>query len=292
MRRPRARPAREHLESSGLPGLLACALASSLRSPPAALRRLLPRSGLAGRPAASGRLPRRPGVPLGARTGTRTSRSRVARGRPSSGRSSTGRGRRREGRATRPIRSRLRTGSTTSTSSSVTRSLGLDVLLTIWGTPGWANGGAAENVAPHDARDLRDFAHALAARYSGLHPGSRSSASTRSGTSRTPRCSSARSSMRPAGRSRRACTRRCRGRRIRGHQEREPAGARRRRARPPLAGHDRRVAALHDGESPARFAQLVAAAAPGLRFDAWAHHPYPRTDLSDPRRRSRGPPSG
>ena len=48
---------------------------------------------------------------------------------------------------------------------------GLDVLLTIWGTPGWANGDAPENVAPHDARDLRDFASALAARYSGRYPG-------------------------------------------------------------------------------------------------------------------------
>src|SRR5262249_77650 len=33
---------------------------------------------------------------------------------------------------------------------------------------------------------------------------------------------------------------------------------------------------------PARFAQLVAAAAPRLRFDAWAHHPYPATDLQRP----------
>ena len=83
---------------------------------------------------------------------------------------------------------------------------GIEVLLTIWGTPGWANGGARPNVAPSDPRDLRDFAHALAARYSGAHPAIRSSASTRSGTSRTPGSSSRRSSTPPAGRSRRAST--------------------------------------------------------------------------------------
>jgi hypothetical protein len=39
---------------------------------------------------------------------------------------------------------------------------------------------------------------------------------------------------------------------------------------------------MQDSESPARFARLVAAAAPTLRFDAWAHHPYPRDDLTHP----------
>ena len=39
------------------------------------------------------------------------------------------------------------------------------------GHAGWANGGARPNVAPSDPRDLRDFAHALAARYSGRKPG-------------------------------------------------------------------------------------------------------------------------
>src|SRR5262249_21693431 len=47
---------------------------------------------------------------------------------------------------------------------------GMAVLLTIWGTPAWANGGVPENVAPRQMRDLRAFAHALAARYSGRYP--------------------------------------------------------------------------------------------------------------------------
>ena len=41
---------------------------------------------------------------------------------------------------------------------------------------------------------------------------------------------------------------------------------------------------MQDTESPARFARLVAQAAPNLRFDAWAHHPYPRNDLDLSRR--------
>ena len=44
---------------------------------------------------------------------------------------------------------------------------GIDVLLTIYGTPSWANGGRGPNVAPLDAGRLRDFAFAAATRYSG-----------------------------------------------------------------------------------------------------------------------------
>src|SRR5262249_45667218 len=48
---------------------------------------------------------------------------------------------------------------------------GIQVLLTVWGTPSWANAGAGANVAPTDRGDLRDFAYALAARYSGSFAG-------------------------------------------------------------------------------------------------------------------------
>ena len=47
-------------------------------------------------------------------------------------------------------------------------------------------------------------------------------------------------------------------------------------------GRDEPRAHMQDTESPARFARLVAQAAPNLRFDAWAHHPYPRNDLTYP----------
>jgi hypothetical protein len=41
---------------------------------------------------------------------------------------------------------------------------GMEILVTIWGTPGWANGGEAPNRPPTDPADLEDFATALADR--------------------------------------------------------------------------------------------------------------------------------
>src|SRR5262245_41118623 len=48
---------------------------------------------------------------------------------------------------------------------------GIELLLSIWGTPEWANGGQTPNYPPTDAKDLEDFAYALADRYSGRHAG-------------------------------------------------------------------------------------------------------------------------
>jgi hypothetical protein len=47
----------------------------------------------------------------------------------------------------------------------------IEVLLSIFGTPGWANGGKSREYAPLDAADLQAFATAAATRYSGgAHP--------------------------------------------------------------------------------------------------------------------------
>jgi Glycosyl hydrolases family 39 len=48
---------------------------------------------------------------------------------------------------------------------------GLESLLTIWGTPNWANGGKGANYAPTRLSDITAFARALASRYSGRFPG-------------------------------------------------------------------------------------------------------------------------
>lgn len=48
---------------------------------------------------------------------------------------------------------------------------GIHIIFSIYGTPGWANGGKAENVAPTNGIDLRNFAYAAARRYSGTVPG-------------------------------------------------------------------------------------------------------------------------
>jgi hypothetical protein len=48
---------------------------------------------------------------------------------------------------------------------------GIQVLLSIFGTPGWANGGKSFQYAPNDMSDLEGFAEAAAKRYNGgAHP--------------------------------------------------------------------------------------------------------------------------
>ncbi len=47
---------------------------------------------------------------------------------------------------------------------------GMHVLFSIYGTPGWANGGLGPNHAPKNANDLRNFAFAAAKRYGGQFP--------------------------------------------------------------------------------------------------------------------------
>lgn len=47
---------------------------------------------------------------------------------------------------------------------------GIRVLLSIWGTPGWANGGQGPNYAPSSSQDLKNFADAASRRYSGHYP--------------------------------------------------------------------------------------------------------------------------
>src|SRR6476620_3976203 len=48
---------------------------------------------------------------------------------------------------------------------------GMEVMLTIWGTPAWANGGKGQNYAPTSYATLQSFARALASRYSGRYQG-------------------------------------------------------------------------------------------------------------------------
>lgn len=48
---------------------------------------------------------------------------------------------------------------------------GIEVMITIWGTPKWANGGKAPSVPPRKLAELTNFARAIANRYSGRHAG-------------------------------------------------------------------------------------------------------------------------
>ena len=47
----------------------------------------------------------------------------------------------------------------------------LEVIITLWGTPKWANGGKTPNFMPTRLSDFTAFARAVASRYSGRYPG-------------------------------------------------------------------------------------------------------------------------
>jgi hypothetical protein len=154
------------------------------------------------------------------------------------------------------------------------QSRGLEVLITIWGTPSWANAGRGPQYAPSNTDELRDFAEALAARYSGRYPGypfvrffgiwNESNLST----FLRPQFAGDGHIVGPAIYARLAA-----------------AGYAGIKAGNPAAqvaigetssnGRQKHVAGLTDAVAPGLFAELVARANPKLRFDAWAQHPYP-----------------
>jgi hypothetical protein len=152
---------------------------------------------------------------------------------------------------------------------------GMTVLLTIFGTPGWANGDQGENHAPTRMSDLQDFARALASRYSGRYPGlpyvgyysiwnepnlEEFLAPTydKSGKPASPaiyaKMANAAYTGIKAGNRRAAVA----------VGETSPRGRQRAVS---ASGSQNTIA-------PGLFAQLVAKASPKLKFDAWAHHPY------------------
>jgi hypothetical protein len=132
---------------------------------------------------------------------------------------------------------------------------GIEVLLTLWGTPGWANRGAGPNVPPLNPRDFGRFAEAVATRYSGHiagYPFARFFSIWNEPN--TPRFLLAA----------------------------DPVDA---YARLAAAGYDGVKAVSPDAQvaigetaashAPAAFLEALAARDPKLEFDAWAHHPYP-----------------
>ena len=165
---------------------------------------------------------------------------------------------------------------------------GMTVMLTIWGTPAWANDGRGPNYAPEaHARPLRLRAGDRRPLLGPASRATRSSATTRSGTSPT-RSASSRPPSTPRGtRSRRTLYAViCRF---------AYAGL---KAGNPLAtvaiGADVVRAATRSARpgagsiAPGTFARLLAEVKPAVPFDAWAHHPY--SDLGyGPRQRYRFP---
>jgi hypothetical protein len=155
---------------------------------------------------------------------------------------------------------------------------GIEPMLQIWGTPKWA--GPAANRLPRQVSALTGFARAVASRYSGRYPGYPfvryygvwnepnlnqflAPQFDRRGRSVGPKLY--------AKLFKAAYTGLKAGNRLAQVALGETSAR----------GRERRIKGLQDTHSPGRFYQLVAKAAPRLKFDAVAHHPYP----TDPKQR-------
>ena len=160
------------------------------------------------------------------------------------------------------------------------QSADMEVMLTISGTPSWANGGKTPNNMPQRLSDLTAFARAIASRYSGRYPGFPFvrfwSIWNEPNLNQflTPQFNSKGQSVAPAN-----------------YAKLYAAAYAGLKAGNPLAqvaigetsarGGDT-ANSIRPTHSPGMFAQLVAKANPNLKFDAWAQHPYPTNPSSGP----------
>jgi hypothetical protein len=164
---------------------------------------------------------------------------------------------------------------------------GQEVMLTLSGTPRWANGGRTPNVMPRRVADLTAFARAISSRYSGRfdgYPFVRFWSIWNEPNLQlflSPQFNSRGRSVAPANYARLYAA---------GY-----AGIKAGNALAKIAigetsarGTDK-PAGLRPTHTPGRFAELVAKANPRLRFDAWAHHPYPTVPSLGPGQRVRWP---
>jgi hypothetical protein len=152
---------------------------------------------------------------------------------------------------------------------------GIELLVTIWGTPEWANGGEKPNRSPTDPADLQSFAQGLAERYSGRYPGYPAvrlfSAWNEPNLEQflAPQFDEAGRSVGPELYAPIAQAV------YDGVKQANPdalvaAGETSPRGRDlPSEG------TVQDSHSPARFARLLSQQEPRVEFDAWAQHPYP-----------------
>jgi hypothetical protein len=155
-----------------------------------------------------------------------------------------------------------------------------EVVLTISGTPRWANGGKSPNVMPTNVSDFANFARAIASRYSGRFDGYPfvrfwsvwNEPNLQSFL--TPQFDARGKSVAPANYAKLAAA--------------AYSGI---KAGSPMAkiaigetsarGSDK-ATGIRPTHSPGKFAELVAKANPRLKFDAWSHHPYPTRPTAQP----------
>jgi Cellulase (glycosyl hydrolase family 5) len=157
---------------------------------------------------------------------------------------------------------------------------GQEAMLTISGTPRWAGGGNP-NRMPRRVDDFRRFAQAIAARYSGRYVGYPFVRfwsvwnEPNLNLFLTPQFDRRGRSVAPANYARLYAAAYAG---IKAGNRLAQVGIGETSAR----GRDRRVPGVSDTHSPGKFAELVARANPRLKFEAWAHHPYPFNPNSRP----------
>ena len=153
---------------------------------------------------------------------------------------------------------------------------GMEVMLTIWGTPQWANGGKGQNFAPTNMSDMLNFAKALASRYSGRfngYPFVRYYTvwnESNLGQFLSPQYDSKGKPVAPAIYAKlfRAAYS---GIKIGNSRSLVGVGETSARGRDRFLGRK----GTQETESPGKFAELLSKQKPALKFDAWSHHPYP-----------------
>jgi hypothetical protein len=167
---------------------------------------------------------------------------------------------------------------------------GMEVMLTIWGTPAWANGGKGQNYSPTRLSDLQNFARALATRYSGRYKGYPFVRyytvwnESNLGQFLSPQYDSTGKAVAPAIY---AKLYRAAYAGIKTGNPRALVGIGETSAR----GRDRFLGrqGTQETESPGKFAELLSKQRPALRFDAWSHHPYPTSPSQKPNQIVRWP---
>ena len=155
-----------------------------------------------------------------------------------------------------------------------TQARDMEVLITIWGTPKWANGGKTPNFMPTRLSDLTAFSRAVASRYSGRfsgYPFVRFYSIWNESNLQlflAPQFDAKGKSVAPRNYAKLAAAAYS-GIKAGNSSAKIAVGS------TSSAGRDKPLAGKSATHSPGRFAQLVAAANPRLKFDAWAQHPYP-----------------
>lgn len=155
-----------------------------------------------------------------------------------------------------------------------------EVMLTLSGTPRWANGGRNPNVMPQNVADFTSFARAIASRYSGRVEGFPFVRfwsvwnEPNLALFLSPQFNAAGKSVAPANYARLYAAAYAG---LKAGNPQAQVGIGETSAR----GSDR-ATGLRPTHSPGKFAELVAKANPRLKFSAWSHHPYPSNPSSRP----------